>query len=259
MEDFRRHTDALASLETFDPSVFVGDDEAPQEVCSLILSLALIWNDCRDVSYARSLLSASRPPSEPGPTREWGDYGGIDLHLFRYQVGLLHELMALVCREQFVARGYYLERLAIRLPSEVRDAWYSLVQVAAGTAPTDPLGQRLLTIRDRVHNNYDPRRLLTGYRNHFLGEHREDDRAFISRGGDTGSTRFYFADAAAMGYLEEVPGGDDWDQLREDVQDVMRYVGDALMGIVDGFINRRTGAAVAVAASDEGHEGHVGP
>jgi hypothetical protein len=242
MESFKAHTDALASLETFDPKAFVGDDDVSQEICNFVLSLALIWNDSRDAIYAHGLLRECEPSDEPGPTREWGAYGGMDLHLFRYEVGLVHELLTLVLRHQSVARGHYVDRLVRRLPNEVRDAWYSLLQVALGSVPNDPFGRCLVAIRNKLDNHYDPRGLERGYRNHFLGEGREDDRAFMSRGEDGRSTRFYFADAAAFGYLQEVPGGDDWDQLREDVRSVTTFISDALMGIVTGFVRRRTGA-----------------
>jgi len=254
MESFKAHTDALARLETFAPDVFVGDDDVSQEVCNFVLSLALIWNDFKDAIYAHALLRGCEPATDPGPTREWGVFGGIDLHLFRYEVGLVHELLTVVLKNQSVARGYYVDRLVRRLPSEVKDAWYTMLQVALGSVPTDPFGKCLVAIRSKLDNHYDPRGLERGYRNHFLGEGREDDRAFVSQGTDRSTTRFYFADAAAFGYLQEVPGGGDWDQLREDVRSVTEYLSDALMGIVTGFVRRRTvGASFEDEAVDE-HE-----
>ncbi len=241
MEDFKRRTGALASLETFAPDVFEGDEEVSQEVCNFILTLALLWNDLKDATCALDLLQKCEPDDPPGPTCEWGAYGGIDLHLFRYQVTLMRELLTLVCRNQAVARGYYVEGLVRRLPAEVRDAWRSMVQVALGSVPNDPFGQYLLMVRNKLAYHYDPRGIQKGYRNHFFGDGREDDSAFISRGADMGATRFYFADAAAFGYLREVPGGGDWDRLSADMRGVRAKLGDALMGVVQGFVRRRTG------------------
>jgi hypothetical protein len=239
--EFRRHTEALADLETFAPDVFVGDDEVSQEICSFVLALALIWNDLKDATYVLGLLKGCEPTEPPGPTREWGAYGGIDLHLFRYQVALMRELLTLVCRNQTVARGDYVEDLVRRLPFESQGAWDSMVKVALGSAPTDQLGQHLLTVRNKLAYHYDPKEIQRGYGNHFLGEGREDDSAFISRGEDARSTRFYFADAAAFGYLREVPGGDDWDRLSSELRRVLAELGDALMGVVQSFVRRRTG------------------
>jgi hypothetical protein len=241
MREFKRHTDELAGLETFDPGVFVGDEEASQEICNFVLTLALLWNDFKDATYALDLLGECKPSDPPGPTREWGAYGGIDLHLLRYQVTLVRELQTLVCRHRAVARGHYLEGLVRELPPEARDAWHSMVQVALGFAPTGPFGQCLLMVRNKLAYHYDPRGIQTGYRNHFLGGGREDDRAFISRGDDMRSTRFYFADAAAFGYVREVPGGDDWDRLSADIRGVLAELADALLGVVQGFVRRRTG------------------
>jgi len=253
MEAFKTHTDALASLETFAPDVFVGDEEVSQEICSFVLSLALIWNDYRDATYAHTLLERCEPRDPPGPTREWGAYGGIDLHLFRYQVTLMRELLTLVCRHQSVARGYYVDGLVRRLPREARDAWHTMVQVALGSVPTDPAGQCLLAVRNKLSYHYDPRGLEKGYRNHFFGEGREDDSAFISSGPDMEATRFYFADAAAFGYLREVPGGGEWDQLSADLRGVMAELSDALMGVVQGFIRYRTGDRSALREEPQEH------
>ena len=253
MEAFKTHTDELANLETFAPDVFVGDEEVSQDICDLVLALALLWNDLKDATYALDLLEKCEPGDPPGPTREWGAYGGIDLHLFRYQVTLMRELLTLVCRNQSVARGAYVDGLARRLPRVPRDAWYSMVQVALGSVPTDSLGQCLLMVRNKLAYRYDPRGIHKGYRNHFFGEGREDDSAFISRGADMGATRFYFADAAAFGYLREVPGGEDWDRLSADMRGVLAELADALMGVVDGFVRYRTGdrSAVACESNDE--------
>jgi len=240
MDNFKRHTDALASLDTFDPDVFVGDEEVSQEICNFVLSLALIWNDCKDVTHAQALLQKCEPSDPPGPTRAWGAYGGIDLHVFRYQVNLMHELLTLVCRNQSVARCYYIAGLVQRLSPKARDAWHSLVQVALGSVPADPFGKSLLAVRNKLASHYDPRQMQKGYANHFLGEGREDDCAFISTGADANETRFYFADAAAFGYLKEIPGGENWDKLRDDMRGVLAELSETLMGLVTGFVHRRT-------------------
>ncbi len=240
MESFKEHTDALASLDTFAPDVFVGDEEVSQDVCNFVLSLALIWNDYKDATYAHALLKTCEPQDPPGPTREWGAYGGIDLHLFRYQVTLMRELLTLVCRNQAVARGDYIDGIVRRFPRARRDGWHSTVQVALGSVPTDEFGQCLIAVRNKLSHHYDPRAIEKGYRNHFFGEGREDDSAFISSGRDMRATRFYFADAAAFGYLQEIPGGGNWDRLSADARGVMAKLGDALMGVVAGFVDRRT-------------------
>lgn len=258
MESFKTHTDALASLETFAPDVFVGDEDVSQEVCDFVLALAMIWNDYKDATYAHALLERCEPRDPPGPTREWGAYGGIDLHLFRYQVALMRELLTLVCRGQSVARGHCIENIVQRLSPGARDDWRSMVQVALGSVPPDPVGQCLLMVRNRLAYHYDPQAMEKGYRNHFFGESREDDSAYVSRGKGMSETRFYFADAAAFGYLREVPGGDDWDRLSADMRGVFAKLSDALMGVVDGFVRYRTEADSALETEPEEDEGLVG-
>lgn len=257
MASFKTHTDALARLETFAPDVFVGDEDVSQEVCDFVLSLALIWNDYKDATYAHALLRRCEPREAPGPTREWGAYGGIDLHLFRYQVTLMRELLTLVCRGQSVARGHCIESVVRRLSPAAREDWNSMVQVALGSVPPDTIGQCLLMVRNKLAYHYDPQAMAKGYRHHFFGEGREDDSAYISRGDDTSKTRFYFADAAAFGYLKEVPGGDDWDRLSSDMRGVFEKLSAALMGVVDGFVRYRTEDDVAIEEEPKEEEGLV--
>lgn len=242
MGSFKTHCDALARLETFDPAVFEGDDQSPQEVCSFILALAVIFNDCKDAIYAQILLQESAPGSPAGHCREWGAYGGIDLHLFRYQVALIHELFKLIAKNEDVVKGECVTQLVSQLRANARDAWNRLVDVALGATPSDPLGRCLLLVRNKLSSHYDPKEIYRGYSQHFFGEDREDDRAFISRGSNMNTSRFYFADAAALGYLKEIPGGESWDDLRPHVRGVLGLLNSALMGVVEGFVQRRARA-----------------
>jgi hypothetical protein len=52
---------SAGALESFDPAVFRGDDRVPRYVCNLALTLALIYNDCKDVLYWNSDLLESHP------------------------------------------------------------------------------------------------------------------------------------------------------------------------------------------------------
>lgn len=58
---FDNECSVLATLETFDPAVFLGDGRVPQSLCDFVLALALIFNDLRDLSYANVLVRDYRP------------------------------------------------------------------------------------------------------------------------------------------------------------------------------------------------------
>ena len=239
MKNFQEECSELAPLETFDPAAFLGDAAVPQELCNLVLSLALIYNDCKDVIYSSILLGESRPQPPARKDRAWGAWAGVDFHIFRLLVGLLHELFDLIRKNQDVIQHPFLASVIKQLPPPRREAWNAVITVASGATPADPLGKSLLLIRHKVSAHYDPKAVVGGYKHHFLNAEKSDDRAFVSRGNSMKSTRFYFADAAATGYLRSVVGKNQSDEIMMTVADLLRSVNHALMGIVEAFIQRR--------------------
>jgi hypothetical protein len=256
MKSFQDECSELAPLETFDPAAFLGDATVPQELCDLILSLALIYNDCKNVIYSRLLLGESRPQHPVQKDRAWGAWGGIYFHSFRLLVGLLHELFDLIRNNQDVIRHPFLASVINQLPPPRRKAWNAVITVAFDATPKDSLGRSLLLIRHKVSAHYDPKAVFGGYKYHFVGAEKADDRAFISRGNNMQSTRFYFADAAATGWLRLAVGKNQLDDMEMTIVNLLRPINHALMGIVETFIQKRGYAYRAVA--DEKSVGEMG-
>lgn len=239
MTTFRNECADLAPLESFDPAAFQAAPGVPQELCGFVLALALIHNDCKDAIYARLVLADSCPELPFRKNRYCGAWSGVDFHLFRLFVGLLHELFDLIRDNQDVLHQPFLREVLKQLSPEIRRAWDALVAVASGGTPSDSLGRRLLLIRNKASFHYDPNAILTGYKHHFLGSTPLDERAFISRGRNMRENRFYFADAAATGYLAAIAGSSESDVMRKDVAELLRTVNHALLYIVGAFIQRR--------------------
>lgn len=256
MKSFQDECSELAPLETFDPAAFLGDTTIPQELCNLVLSLALIYNDCKDVIYSRLLLGESRPQRPTRKDPAWGAWAGADFHIFRILVGLLHELFDLIRNNQDVIQHPFLTSVIKQLPPSKRKAWNAVITVASGATPTDPLGKSLLLIRHNVSAHYGPKAVFDGYKHHFIGTEKADDRAFISRGDNMQSSRFYFADAAATGWLRLAAGKNQLDDMMMTIVDLLDPVNHALMGIVETFIQKRGYAYRAVA--DEKSVGEMG-
>lgn len=247
MKSFQDECSELAPLETFDPAAFLADAVVPQKLCNFILSLALIYNDSKDVIYSRLLLGESRPQHPIRNDRVWGAWAGIEFHIFRLLVGLLHELFDLISHNQDVIRHPFLASVIKQLPPSGRKAWNAVIAVASGTTSTDSLGRSLLSIRHNVSAHYGPKAVFGGYKHHFIGTEKADDRAFISRGDNMQSSRFYFADAAATGWLRLAAGKNQLDDMMMTIVDLLRPVNHALMGIVKTFIQKRGYAYRAVA------------
>lgn len=239
MKTFREECSELAPLETFDPVAFRANAEVPQGLCNFVLTLALIYNDCKDLMYSYTVLVESQPDGPFRRTRQWGAWNGVKFHIIRMLVSLLHELFNLICDNQALLQHPFLVSVLKQLPKDARDAWKAVVAVASGATPTDPLGKTLLLIRNKVVFHYDPRAILKGYSHHFLAPDALDDRAFISRGGSMRETRFYFADAAATGYPKSEVGRDKWDGMLMKMVGVLEQVNRALMMVVHKYIQRR--------------------
>ncbi len=239
MPGFREECEMLAALESFDPEAFRGNEQVPQAVCNFVLALALIYNDCKDAIYAHVALAASKPAGSPQKTKVWGAIAGAQLHAFRAVAGLLHELFELIRDNNDVLRHDVFVSLVQRLHPRSREAWAALVAVASDATPTDKLGKRLLLLRNKVFFHYDAKAIFSGYAQHFLGPAKQDDRAYVSRGASMRATRFFFADAAATGYVRSVVGPDDTGELMEELGDIVERINYGLMMIVGTFIQRR--------------------
>ena len=204
---FEKECSELANLETFDPAVFNGDDQAPQSLCNVVLSLSLIFNDLGDLYYANVIVGDCKPTDSTSlKTRQWGYYCGLNLHVLRLIMSAVHELLNLIDKQREDLDHTLFRDIVKALPKDKRTDWNEVVKVALGHSSSDEkLGKLLLRIRNNVSFHYDPRAVYAGFRHHFITK-RFDDRAYISRGNNVQGPRFYFADASVEGLIREIVG-----------------------------------------------------
>lgn len=239
MPGFREECTKLAPLESVDPEVFRGNADVPQALCNFVLAIALIYNDCKDALYAHVALAGLKPAGPPVKTRTWGAIGGAQLHAFRAVAGLLHELLELIRDNRDLLYHDFFMSVLHQLHPVSREAWEALVNVACDASPTDRLGKRLLLLRNKIFFHYDPKAIFQGYTEHFLATTKADDRAYLSRGDSMRATRFYFADAAATGYVRFLVGPEQHDELMEHMGEIIDQVNHGLMMLVGAYIQRR--------------------
>jgi hypothetical protein len=239
MKTFQEECEALAPLQTFDPMAFEGDENAPQRLCNLVLSLALIYNDCKNAMYAAVLLRECKPVEKHELNGVWGTWAGTDWHLCRLLISAVHELFVLIQDHRDLLDHPFLSKVIKQLHPNSRSAWQSLVNVAIDATPKDDLGRVLLLTRNKVVFHYDPNVICRGFRRQFLGDSRSQDRAIISRGLSMNASRFYFADAAVEGYFREMVGENEVGKLSLKVHEIVESLNFALLGLVDRFIQQR--------------------
>src|ERR1043165_144516 len=146
----------LASLETFNREVFVGDTNCPQEVCDLVLAIALAFNDFKDLIYAHTLLFTVAPSDLQARTPEVGQFAGLNLHIARSLAGMLHELMRLLNKNAKVLDHAMIKRVTANLNPEARHAWKSLVAVSTTKPANTPIAAFIVRVRNQVAFHYDP-------------------------------------------------------------------------------------------------------
>jgi hypothetical protein len=239
MKNFQEECATLESLETFDPAAFEGDKNVPQKLCNLVLALALIYNDCKNTTYAAVLLKECKPAGNPEINPLWGTWAGTEWHLFRLMISAVHELFILIKDHQDVLNHEFLVKAVKQLNPASRKSWESLTAAASGATPKGDFGRMLLQIRNHMVFHYDPKAIFKGFKNHFLAPTRMQDRAFISRGLSMGASRFYFADAAVEGYFREIVGKDELRQLSRKIHDIVDSLNFAILGLVGQFIQQR--------------------
>lgn len=239
MRTFQEECSELAQLETFDPLAFRADDKVPQDLCNFILTLALIYNDCKNLIYAYMVTAEARPKGGFVRNRLWGASSGVQFHIFRAVISLLHELFNLIRSNKSLLKQPFFKSVVRQIDPSARKAWETVVAVALGSTPSDTLGKSLLLVRNKMSFHYDGKAIFIGYGHHFLKSEHLDERAYISRGNSMKESRFYFADAAAIGYLRSIVGRGNIEALITKIGDMLDPVNFSLMAIVNSYIQKR--------------------
>jgi len=94
-------------------------------------------------------------------------------------------------------------------------------------------------IRNKVAFHYDCKEIYKGYRRHFFRNGNPTEQAFVSRGDSMKRSRFYFADAAGEGYFQSQFDSVEVDKFMKRVADITGDLNQAIMLIVDRFIQKR--------------------
>jgi hypothetical protein len=236
---FENECAELAMLQTFNPAAFIGDENVPQSLCNFVLTLALTFNDLRDLYYANVLVRDCKPEGAAQKNRHWGYYSGLSLHVTRLIMSVVHELLNLIEKQHDDVNHAFMRDVVKMLPTDHRGSWKEIVRIGLGQSSTDgnKLGKLLLKIRNNVSFHYDPKAIHKGFKNHFMTE-QMDVRCYISRGDSIQSSRFYFADASVDGLLREL-AREQAGNLALAFQKLLDTVCDPLILIVGAFIQKR--------------------
>jgi hypothetical protein len=199
MRTYRGHIANLAPLRTLDPAAFQPDAQCPKDVCDLVLSLALAFNDFHDLLVTHDILNGVWPTDDSTPTPELGEFNGFSYHLFRAHLATLHELLNLLQKNSSLLADRSLAAVVKKLQPKAKIAWSSVVGVATGTnSEASDLTKFLIFARNKVAFHYSRKEIGGGFRTAFVGTGRQP---YVSRGNTLATSRFFFADASAEDYM----------------------------------------------------------
>ena len=235
----------LGPLDTFDKSVFIGNDRYPQKLCNLILSLSLIWNDFKDIllfnDHIRSLQSKMTidkniKGNQISPF--WGETSGILNHLDKILIALIHELFTLIRNSKDIIELDCFQHILKKLHRNCRESWFIIIKYAFGEADSkSSLGKAFLMVRHKIVNHYDMDELLKGYQIKFINS---EELPYVSRGDNIREQRFYFADAAAQEYYRYYQNKVTIDDFYNNIKLINKSIDFAIQNVIITFIQERS-------------------
>jgi hypothetical protein len=236
MSSLAEYSASLGPLETFDPAAFRGGERTSQEVCNFVLALALIHNDYKNLVLAHALLDGAQPEDPTKITADRGEHAGLKVHVIRLHASLVHELCRLIHANIDLVTGTEFTWIIKRLDERAREKWQALVDAAEAKPSENQFTKALLLLRNKAAYHYDPEEIARGYE-HVVGT--LGMTPYVSRGLTLRNTRFYFADAAAQGYLNVRVGEEGLKPFLDSTARLLESLNIALSQIVERFIQGR--------------------
>ena len=168
-----------------------------------------------------------------------GTYNGLWHHSLRLMVALIHEVLNLLHNQQKTLEHPFFKEVLRQIPRDARVQWNDLVQAAQGKQIDTPVGKFALFVRNKIAFHYDPKEIFSGYSRFFDSESPAAEAAFLSRGASMSKTRYFFADAAANGYLMRGIENQEDEYLLDEFMSHMSKLTFSMMSIINQFIQKR--------------------
>ena len=219
------------------------------ELQRLALTLALIFNDIKDLTWARDTLGHWRPENLTAVEAGVAQHNAMSAFFVRQLCGVTSELGNVVQakRATFKSKGFEaaLKKLKRKRLPAVK-AWEQLIvdlgKPGKKADRNSKVGRCIEFIRDKAAHHYghlnweNLQALANGYRAHFNTE-QNDERyqvAFASLGQNMEQSRFFFADAAVAGLMDDALKKEGLNH--EDLFLFFKHVGFALRFVVEALI-----------------------
>lgn len=238
LQSFREAFSRLTNLKEFSVEAFIATEKTEQQICDFILTLALIYNDIKNIDLCASLLGASKPEGEFTPCPAWGEYSALAFFFNRLRISIINELMNLIKNYGTLIEEPLFERTIKQISTKSRESWQLIVDATISNGEMSPIRNPYFMIRNKTIFHYDIKQISAGYRD-FFRKLRPNLPPMISRGMQMIQTRLYFADAAAEGCLNLALGNKPVHEFFSQLENNLSHLNQALQDIVQKFITIR--------------------
>lgn len=252
----------LAPLRRFSREILLvrpDDSETDKKLKRLTLTLALIFNDLKDLHWFGVQLRYGQPPpsdaKKPDPyVGQWNAMGGL---VHRLLSAFLVEMMKVLEANSALFETERFKRAVSAIEGKsAKDGWGILVEslrLEEGGRSAHPLARFLRKVRNQAASHYGHKEelkpLSEGYRRVFeTGSSEQSAFAFASLGDNMEETRFFLADAAVS---ELVRGFREGEGVTDDeFGGFIRVVNYALRFVVASLLEQFEGEAGASSRVD---------
>lgn len=245
-EEFKYH-----KLRKLQPQGLIDKDTTPRELSleGLFLSLALIFNDikglalmeeCRDKVY--------RKPVDEEDSGHAGEWWGLKYQIIKYFSSILYETIELIMKNKKVIKSAEFKKYSLSLSEQNQKIWSLLLDIADieksinfSDEKINRFKKLLSMIRHKMAFHYDQSaiHLIEGYRRHFYHTHIGNATKFAyysSQISDPFRSRYYYADAALMGFLyKEMDSMGDVGEVFDAIYNTAVEVSLVIMGLLEEY------------------------
>lgn len=211
-----------------------------------MLSLAVVYNDLKDLLWVYYYSGRARPNKNELITRYLGEHCGFRNHASKLLLSTFNELVELIEMNQTVLTNELFKKCVNQLPKTARFCWDALVSVAIGKEIEHKFMRSVFyAARNKVSFHYkDLKAINFGYRLRFTDQIRKlaDKKPYVSLGSSAIESRFYFADALVQSYINNVIGEETLTDFGKQLSELTEQINFALRFLVEHFVYARKGA-----------------
>ena len=190
----------LADLVDFNPELLMNAPNKKDRECNaVILMMAHIYNDFKAVLLFDRCFQMERVT--PKVTTEHGHRSGMHHFVRRLAFGWYAEFMKFLHEQRKVFEHRRMKLAIGCLNDKYQDKLKHLFELTKKRDVRSLLDDVRNTL---AHHYYKPKGIMKGYVRYFRDLPKTDFNraAFVSQGHSISATRYYFADAAALGYVD---------------------------------------------------------